>query len=236
MGERAFKRAAHHEVLAVLRALDRAFLDRAKCYFGGGTRIVLELGEYRESRDIDFLCSDQLGYRLLRERVKETSLSPIADRSIRLAREVRADQYGIRTFIARGEANLKFEVIREGRIPLEGSDVRGLPVACLSRAHCFAEKFLANADRGLDASTLSRDIVDLAFMVEGWSGADAEAGLTLAKRAYGESVARALAAVTRKMREDRAYRRKCVDGLSVSPTKALGPGLKRLAGMASRQR
>ena len=231
MGDAAFKRPAHHEVLTVLRALDRSFLDRAKCFFGGGTRIVLELGEYRESRDIDFLCSDQAGYRLLRERVRETSLSPIAKRSIKLARDVRSDQYGIRTFIVRAGINLKFEIIREARIDLEGVDVPGLPVACLSRVHCFAEKFLANADRGLDASTLSRDIVDLAYMVEGWPAADAEAGLKLAKQAYGESVQRHLAAVTRKMREDRVYRRKCIEGLAVSPTKAMTAGLQRLAKM-----
>jgi hypothetical protein len=231
MAEPVFKRPLHHEVLAVLRALDRSFLERAKCYFGGGTRIVLELGEYRESKDIDFLCADPEGYRLIRERVRETSLAPLAGSAVKLAREVRSDQYGIRTFIARHGLILKFEIIREARIALDGADVRGLPVPCLSRTHCFAEKFMANADRGMDASTLSRDIIDLAFMVEGWAAADAGAGLSLAKQAYGDSVPRALKAVTKKML-DRAYRKKCVDGLAISETKTMSAGLKRLAGLA----
>jgi hypothetical protein len=228
MREAAFKRPAHREVVAVLRSLDRSFLSRAKCYFGGGTRVVLELGEYRESRDIDFLCSDQGGYRLLRESIGETSLVPLASPSLKLAREVRSDQYGVRTFIDRDGRGMKFEIIREARIDLEAADVPALPVPCLDRTHCFAEKFLANADRGLDASTLSRDIVDLAFMTEGWSGIDSQAGLSIAMQAYGGSVKRQLASVTRKMHDDRAYRNKCVEGLAITDTKVLSAGLKSL--------
>ncbi|MEH0072719.1 nucleotidyl transferase AbiEii/AbiGii toxin family protein [Pannonibacter sp. Pt2-lr] len=37
--------------------------------FGGGTAIVLQLDEYRESVDIDFLCASQEGYRLIRQAV-----------------------------------------------------------------------------------------------------------------------------------------------------------------------
>jgi hypothetical protein len=55
--------------------------------------------------------------------------------------------------------------------------------------------------------------------------------MTLAREAYGESVPRSLEAVTRKM-EDRVYRKKCVDGLAVSETKAMNAGLKRLAKLA----
>lgn len=232
MREPAFKRPAHKEVLAVLGELDRSFLARVKCYFGGGTRIVLELGEYRESRDIDFLCADREGYRLLRESIRETSLEPVARKAMKLAREVRSDQYGIRTFVARPGVNLKFEIIREARIGLACASVPMLPVACLDRKHCFAEKFLANVDRGLDASTLCRDLVDLSFMIEGWDGADAKAGLSVAKEAYGDSVDRLLGAVTRKMHDDRAYRRKCIEGLAVTDTKVLSAGLKALGRMA----
>ena len=228
-----FRRPLHREVVAVLRSLDAGFLSRARCFFGGGTRIVMELGEYRESRDIDFLCSDRDGYRLLREAIGERSLSPLAPRTVRLAREVRADQYGIRTFIKREAGSLKFEIIREGRIELDGGEVKSLPVPCLGRAHCFAEKFMANADRGLDGATLSRDIVDLAFMIEGWPGEDLDAGLTLAHGAYGTSVKRALGEVTRRMQDDRVYRRRCVEGLAVSETTVLNRGLKALARLAA---
>jgi hypothetical protein len=229
MPRATFKRPAHREVTAVLSRLNSAFLARAQCYFGGGTRIVLELGEYRESKDIDFLCSSREGYRLLRESVSESSLGPIAAPGIALAREVRADQYGIRTFLVSKAVKLKFEIIREAHIELEAEKIAALPVACLARKHCFAEKFLANADRGMDGSTLSRDIVDLAYMIEGWSRVDAEAGLAIAEAAYGDSVRRSLAAVTRKMREDKAYRNRCVEGLGLTDSKVMSAGLRELA-------
>ncbi len=227
MPEKKFTRASHAQVIETLRKLDRSFLEKARCYFGGGTRIVLELGEYRESRDIDFLCASRDGYRDLRETVSERSLGRIVSGRISLARDVRADQYGIRTFVETTRARLKFEIVREARIDLEGEEIAKLPVACLSRKHCFAEKFLANADRGLDASTLSRDMVDLAFMVEGWSTADADAGLGIAQGAYGDAVLRSLAAVIEKMGE-RVYRKRCIEGLEVSTPKVLASGLKTL--------
>src|SRR5512140_1278125 len=212
MREATFTRAAHQLVLEILRKFDCSFLAEARCYFGGGTRIVLELGEYRESRDIDFLCSSRDGYRLLRETVNGNSLGKILSGGISLARDVRSDQYGIRTFIETNQLKLKFEIIREARIDLEANDIVKLPVMCLTRKHCFAEKFLANADRGLDASTLSRDIVDLAFMIQGWSKTDADAGLAIAEAAYGDSVLRSLAAVAKAM-GDKVYRNRCIEGL-----------------------
>lgn len=230
MPEARFTRAAHQQVVEILRKFDRSFLAEARCCFGGGTRIVLDLGEYRESRDIDFLCSSREGYRLLRETVKDSSLGKILARKISLAREVRADQYGIRTFLEAGPIKLKFEIVREARIDLEADDLLELPVMCLTRKHCFAEKFLANADRGLDASTLSRDIVDLAFMMQGWSKADAEAGLVIAKAAYGDAVLRSLAAVARAM-GDKAYRNRCIEGLGIATPRILTAGLKRLGSL-----
>lgn len=225
----AFKRPGHRQVLAILRELDRRFLERCEILFGGGTRIAMELGEYRESRDINFLCTSQAGYRLLRESVSAKSLGPLAKKSLTVVREVRADQYGVRTWLAIGEAKIKFEIVREARIAIAGIEVPRLPVPCLDRPHAFAEKFLANADRGLDASTLSRDAIDLAFMIEGWSRADAAAGYGIAQTAYGKDVGRKLDAVTKKLRTDRKYRTQCVDGMAIEETKTLSRGLEALA-------
>jgi hypothetical protein len=230
MAREAFRRPAHREVLALLAAMNAGLLRDCACHFGGGTRIVLELGEYRESKDIDFLCASQEGYRTLREAIGPSSLGRIVKgRGVRLAREVRADQYGIRTFFATATGTLKFEIVREARIALAGGTATRLPVACLDHTHCFAEKFLANADRGLDASTLSRDIVDLAFMIEGWEMAHARAGMAVAESAYGTSVRRSLGAVREKLRGERAYRNRCMEGLGIEDAKTLSAGLKALA-------
>jgi len=225
----AFIRPGHHLVLSVLQSLDSVFLEEAGCFFAGGTRIVLELGEYRESRAVDFLCADSAGYRRIRETVREHSLGSIQSSDLQLARQVRADQYGVRTVVQHNQSTLKFEIIREGRIALDGEPVAGLPVTCLSHRCCFAEKFMANSDRGLDMSTLSRDIVDLAFMIQGWSAEDAQAGLALAMTAYGKTVPDAISAVIEKMTQDRAYRSRCINGLAITEPETFSRGLRALA-------
>ena len=52
------RRPWHRLVWRVLESLNGNLLASTACYFGGGTRIALELGEFRESVDIDFLCSE----------------------------------------------------------------------------------------------------------------------------------------------------------------------------------
>lgn len=64
-----FKRPHHQKIATVLDAMNADLLRQTKCYFGGGTAISLQLNEFRESMDIDFLCADQNGYRKLRESV-----------------------------------------------------------------------------------------------------------------------------------------------------------------------
>ncbi len=236
MRDRAFTRESHRQVAAVLSRLDRKFLERAGCHFGGGTRIVLELDEYRESRDVDFLCASREGYRQVREAVSESSLGALASKGLALAREVRGDQYGVRTWIDCGSLKLKFEILREARIDLAGMKVSRVPVSCLDHAHAFAEKFLANADRGLDASTLSRDAVDLAFMIAAWPGAEAIRGLELARDAYGTEVDRKLSSAVGKLREDRGWRSRCIEGLGIEDTKTLAAGLAALSKDAWKRR
>src|SRR2546423_1384645 len=97
-----FRRARHRTVGRLLTALDTEFIAARYCYFGGGTRIALELDEFRESQDVDFLCAEIAGYRALRACIGEHSLGSIAPKlptGISLLRDVRADRYGIRTMI-----------------------------------------------------------------------------------------------------------------------------------------
>jgi Nucleotidyl transferase AbiEii toxin, Type IV TA system len=90
-----YLRPRHQIVARILDCLDARVLSAAKCYFGGGTRIALELNEYRESEDIDFICSDLTGYRQLRAAIDHRSLGallPLPIPGLSLARDVRADQ------------------------------------------------------------------------------------------------------------------------------------------------
>ncbi len=94
-----FRRPWHRLVWRVLESLNGDVLARARCRFGGRTRVAMELGEFRESVTVDFLCEDREGYRILRGTVTQSSLGDLASRPLELMRDVRADMYGIRTFL-----------------------------------------------------------------------------------------------------------------------------------------
>jgi hypothetical protein len=113
-----FERAHHRRIHAVLCDMDPDFLRSAGCCFAGGTCLALQLGEYRESVDIDFLCASTAGYRAIRSTVSEASLGELFRVTPRLLREVRADRYGIRTAVDVEGVPIRFEVVLEGRIPI----------------------------------------------------------------------------------------------------------------------
>lgn len=164
-----FERPHHRRIATILSMLDADLLAGNGCLFGGGTAIALRHGEYRESVDIDFLVSDPAGYRALRQRL--TGAGGIrtiarAGAPLEATREVRADQYGIRTLLRTEGADLKFEIVSEGRIALEAptADDRICGVATLTRLDIAATKLLANSDRWADDAAMSRDLIDLAMM------------------------------------------------------------------------
>jgi hypothetical protein len=230
-----YRRARHRKVVRVLDALDAAGLARAHCYFGGGTRLTLELGEYRESEDLDFLCSDLAGYRDLRATVENRSLGVVLAKlpaGVSLLRDLRADQYGIRTVFGVDGEPVKFEIILEARIQVTAAKVKTIPVPVLDPTSCFAEKWLANADRWNDTAVLSRDAIDLAFMLNAWDSHQARAGAALAARAYGDAVRRTARAASTKLLEDAKYRKHCADNLAITESKNLVSGLKKLAKVA----
>ena len=224
-----FRRPWHRLVWRVLESLNGALLASARCYFGGGTRIALELGEFRESVDVDFLCSDRDGYRTLRNTIRQNTLGEIFAGGYELMREVRADLYGIRTFLRVDGRPVKFEIISEGRISLKGGAVAPFPVEVLDRTSCIAEKLLAHADRGRDESTHARDLVDLAVMAGSWPEEHMHSGMVLAESAYGAAVGRELTAGLSRF-EGLAHRRSCLEALSIADTctQALERGLLAL--------
>ena len=228
MSRPIYRRARHLDVARVLRSLNGELLLRAKCYFGGGTRIVLALDEYRESADIDLLCSDRDGYRLLRSAILPDSLGEIMASPLPLAREVVADRYGIRTFVSAGDVPIKFEIIHEGRIDLSGGADSALGVPSLDARSCFAEKLLANADRGGDDAFRSRDVIDLAFMLERWGTDSFLDGVKVASAAYGAVVATSAQTAARELLRSKTRFRRCVDSLIVADDATLSAGLRRL--------
>lgn len=203
-----FDRPHHQRIIKLLHAFNSDALRQTQCYFGGGTAIALSLAEYRESRDIDFLCASNEGFRFLRNAISPNSLGSLVSEPLKLRREVRADMYGIRTVVeVEGEA-IKVEIVSEGRIALTGSldPIFGVPT--LSREDMYAEKLLANADRGLEKAQTSRDIIDLAMMIDHW-GAIPDQAWNKVKHAYGDHAVKAFKDSV-KLVSDRDYLKHCL--------------------------
>ena len=223
-----FRRPHHRQIARLLRGFDAKFLATAGCFFGGGTQLSMSLGEYRESRDIDFLCSRRAGFRAVRETVTSDSLGAIARRPIALARDVRADRDGVRTFLVAGSGRYKLEIVFEARIDLTGELDPRLGIEVLTPVCAVAEKLLANADRGLDESTQSRDLIDLAFAAVHFGKSLVKDAMAQAAEAYGAAVAASLDEALRGFRDNRRRAAACIRSLGVEDSATLRKGLRVL--------
>lgn len=202
MGPSLFRRAHHQRIARVLDALDADLLAEHSCWFGGGTAMALLNDEYRESVDLDFLVSDQVGYRSLRMLVRETGMSALAPAGLEVVREPRMDSYGIRMAVVVDGTPIKFEIIHEGRIDLDTPDPESqiCGVRHLTVADQVASKLLANDDRWADPAVFSRDLIDLALTRP--NRADFSRGMMKAVDAYGTSVTRSLGQAVDQLRNN----------------------------------
>lgn len=210
-----------HEIIADLLArMDHRLLLDSRCWFGGGTAIVLQLGEYRRSLDVDFLCSSTDGYRQVREAVAREGAGALLPEGAASLREPRTDQYGIRMFVDYRGLRLKLEIVREARIDLDGGIDPVLKVPTLHRHDLFAEKLLANADRCMDRAVAYRDAIDLGMLVTAF-GAIPEIALEKAVGAYGADIERKALWVLDRL-SDRQELRQAADALQMDHTAAAG--------------
>lgn len=228
-----FERPNHRRIAQVLGALDGSKLRELRCWFGGGTAIALRHGEYRESVDIDFLVSDPVGYRQLRQQLAGATnidaLLRAGAASIALARDIRADQYGIRTALIVDGVRIKFEIVREARIaldePARSDAVCG--IATLTTVDLAASKLLANSDRWRDDSAFSRDVIDLAMM--DLPPRRLRPALDKAAQAYGDAALEDMRRAIDVLRERPAHLERCIRALAMAmPPAALQQRLRTL--------
>jgi hypothetical protein len=220
-----FERPHHRRIARVLAALDGDLLREANCLFGGGTAMALRFGEYRESVDMDFLVSDLDSYRRLRQLLTgEVGFAGLLRRDgerFRLARELRADQYGIRTTLLVDDLPIKFEIVLEGRIELAvaGGKDQVCGVSTLTPLDMATSKLLANADRWSDDGVFSRDVIDLAMMSP--SLPLLRKAMLKAQGAYGEAIARDLERAIERLQNRQDWLERCLRVMAISQPKAV---------------
>ncbi|KQO15162.1 hypothetical protein ASF11_11270 [Acidovorax sp. Leaf76] len=214
-----FDRPHHQRIAHVLASLNGAVLRQHGCLFGGGTCIALRYGEYRESVDIDFLVSDLAGYRELRQLLTgPDGLAPITHEHatpLVAQREIRADQYGIRTQVQMDGQAIKFEIVREGRITLAppGPEDVVCGVSTLTPLDLAASKLLANSDGQADDGVFSRDVIDLAMMDLRLPAL--RKAMAKAEEAYGTSIARDLGKAIDRLQNRVGWLDRCMQAMGM---------------------
>jgi len=219
-----FERPHHQRIAHALRALNGPLLRENNCLFAGGTVIALRYGEYRESVDMDFLVSDISCYRNLRQLLTTEGLAAIVREDAEplvQQREIRADQYGIRTVLALGDEPIKFEIVLEARIALStpgaGDEVCG--VATLTPLDMAVSKLLANSDRWADDGVFSRDIIDLAMMDPSLSLL--RQAVEKAEAAYGQAICRDLGKAIQRLQDRHEWLERCMKAMAMNLPRAL---------------
>jgi hypothetical protein len=219
-----FERPHHQRIARVLESLDGNVLRDHRCLFGGGTVIALRHGEYRESVDIDFLVSDKQSYRELRNGMTGAAgLGAImrAAATLEQASELRADQYGIRTWLTVDGQSIKLEIVLEGRIDLEAPSPADVVcgISTLTLLDMAASKLLANSDRWMDDGVFSRDLIDLAMMQP--RPPLLRAAAAKAETAYGTAIVRDLHRAIERMQARPGWLERCMAAMQMRDAPAL---------------
>lgn len=148
----------HATILRILSALSPEITNH-NAFFGGGTACSLLCGEYRRSDDIDFLCSDEDGYRWLRRHIEPKFFGPFP------VLRIKADEYAIRCLLGTKEGQIKFKIIAEAHLHVRPMISSGIPVPVVVPEDLILLKLYANANRYADTSTNSRDLLDFGMLI-----------------------------------------------------------------------
>lgn len=191
--------------------------------------LALAYGEYRLSRDIDFLCPYGSSFSQLRRSVFNHSYEALfnLDKCERISfpRTIRTDRDGVRFAVQIEETVLKFEIIAEGRIQLDSpTQPEWSPISCLSVVDQVAEKLLANGDRWADRSVYSRDLIDLSILKQRTDFPD----IALAKAEAAYPTVEPLKRSIQFFKAQPDYRLRCYERLQVESPFAVINGLDAL--------
>lgn len=180
-------------------------------------------GEFRESVAIDFLVSSKTGYRDLRLLTRNGLEGLFRDHTLPFSviRDVRIDQYGIRSMLEVVGKKIKFEIVQEGRVELEvpGPNDTICGMDTLSPLDMATSKLLANADRWNDDGSFNRDLIDLAMMQP--APKLLESAVSKAESAYGHAVLDDLAKAIDRIEHRSDWLERCMKAMAMETPKAV---------------
>lgn len=205
----------HHKIIeSALKNFNADFLYKNQISFGGGTRIALEIEEYRESVDVDFLCPNKSAYRAVREQVNNVSLGQLVHHEFVYEREIAFSRDAVRTFIKIDGVKVKLEFVCFDNYSLNVVSNGLFPVPYIDRESCFYTKLLANSDRKL--SPPCKDVFDILAMSFAWGGIPSSA-ISKAEEHYGSAVLKDLKKALEDMITKPEYYKKLAEGMQMKP-------------------
>ena len=137
-----YKREHHQRIYSALEHFNAKFFQEHHIIFGGGTRIAMEIDEYRESVDIDIICPTVASYRAARSEISTHSLGQIVKKEFNYEREIKADRYAARTFISIDNQPIKLEIISFANYRLKSlinPDI--FPIPYLDTSSCYIQNY-----------------------------------------------------------------------------------------------
>jgi hypothetical protein len=179
-----YYRPHHKTIKKILEHFNIDYLTENNILFGGGTRIALELDEYRKSVDIDFLCMNTPSYKAVRTQACNVSLGNILSDDLTFAREIRCERSAVRTFVNHDDINVKLEFVAFDDYQLTPQLDSPFSVPCIDHDSCYITKLLAHSDR--KHCPERKDFFDLLMMFKCW-GMPGENVWHECERHYGES-------------------------------------------------
>jgi len=212
-----FTLAKHQKMSAILNSLNANLFKENFIYFGGGSLLSLDFGEYRQSNDIDFLCPvSSQGYINIRNLIFKNGCAALFEQLENISIErTTSDRYGIRMGISINEDIIKVEIVTEGNFVLDPPrSPSWCPVPCLSLNDSFTAKLLANSDRYLSNRVKSRDLIDLSVLR--LRSKIPDASIAKAKRIYFNVIDHLKAAII-NFQDRPDYRSECYSKLEINP-------------------
>lgn len=212
----------------ILPYLDATILIDSGAYIAGGGRLLHDLSEYRQTKDIDLAMSSKNDYGKLRTLIREQGPEAIFQKPllpiIRFS-EVSGDRDAVRFLVFVDNEPLKVEIIHEGRVEFSPPSLdASTQLPMLTKEDCFTAKLLSNSDRGFDKGTFSRDLIDLCVMRAKW-GEIPQASMDKAISAYTPSVIKDFKKTLESVFSDSNYRQKCYKNLGIKNKALIFSGL-----------
>ena len=208
-----FRRPRHAAIMGVLRRMDAAFLLENRCFLSGGTAAAMELGEYRRAEGMRFLTEG--GFSAIRCGVAHNSFGPVFREQPDLAREVRPDQFGVRSFVNTDDGPIKLEILWTHAPPGVGAPRTGWPVPLVGRRALVTGLVLALFDLGSPKRAYFRNLVDLAFTSASWGNDVLADAMATCEQAFGERISEGLATALRLALDHADAWAECMRDMSV---------------------